>query len=134
MATRSNRGLFNPSQKSYDLHKRKLNDILDDLVKSARDAWQKSGLPFDEEVLLTTAINTLNDAIHEAGLRIKSMATKKSRVSIPPASTPMCDKARAIHDFPKRLQHYKTCTDPRCRTRIAAAQRCYDLLIPELKK
>jgi hypothetical protein len=53
-----------------------------------------------------------------------SPSTKEqmAKTSIPPASTPMCDEARAIHVFKLRLAHYRTCPDPRCRARLEACR------------
>jgi len=44
------------------------------------------------------------------------------KISIPPASTPMCDEARAIHSFKQRVAHYRACMDPRCQARLEATR------------
>lgn len=45
-----------------------------------------------------------------------------------PASTPMCDIARAIEYIRPRLAHYRTCSDPRCAARKAGYLRVIELI------
>lgn len=45
----------------------------------------------------------------------------KEKQSTPLPTTPMCDEARVIPFFSKRLQHYRACTDPRCQARASKA-------------
>lgn len=54
-------------------------------------------------------------------------------VNISTPRVPVCDVAKSMHDFKQRLVHYRTCSDPRCQARAAAATDLGSKLAKELK-